>query len=51
MLSEPLREQACVLRLVATYSEAHLIRDDLLRLAERCEELAEAEREIAENRE
>ena len=46
MLSETLREQARVLRSVATHFEAHLIREDLLRLAERCEELAEAEREI-----
>jgi len=48
---ETLREQAKILRTVATYFEAHLIRKDLLRLAERCEELAEAEREIAESRE
>jgi hypothetical protein len=46
MLSESLREQASALRLVASYFEAHLIREDLLRLAERCDELAdEAERE------
>ena len=49
MLSESLREQANALRLLATYFEAHLIRDDLLRLAERCDELAdEIEREITE---
>ena len=51
MLSETLREQASAMRLVAGYFEAYLIREDLLRLAERCEELAEAEREIAESRE
>jgi hypothetical protein len=46
MLSESLREQASALRLVASYFEASLIRDDLLRLADRCDELAdEAERE------
>jgi hypothetical protein len=51
MLSESLREQANALRLLATYFEAHLIRDDLLRLAERCEEVAdEIEREITEHR-
>ena len=50
VLSESLREQASVLRLLATYFEAYLIRDDLLRLAERCEELAdEIEREISEH--
>jgi len=47
MLSESLREQASALRVLATYFKAHLIRDDLLRLAKRCEELAdEIEREI-----
>ncbi len=50
MLSKTLREQASALRLLATYFEANLIRDDLLRLAERCEELAdEIEREITEH--
>jgi len=47
MLSESLREQASALRVLATYFKAHLIRDDLLRLAKRCEELAdEIERDI-----
>ena len=47
---ETLREQARILRTVATCFEAHLIRQDLLRLAERCEELAEAERENYQER-
>lgn len=51
MLSETLQKQASTLRLIASYFEAHLIREDLLRLAERCEELAEAEREMTESRE
>jgi hypothetical protein len=49
MLSETLREQASALRLIATYVDAYPIRDDLLRLAERCEKLAEAERETTES--
>jgi len=51
MRAEALREQASALRLLATYFEAYLIRDDLLRLAERCETLAEAEREAIESSE
>ena len=47
-LVEAIREQASALRLLATYLEAYRIRDDLLRLAERCEELAEVEREVTE---
>jgi hypothetical protein len=44
-LAESLREQASILRKVATYFEPYSMRDDLLRLAERCEEIAEVERE------
>ena len=44
-LVETLREQARVLRKVATNFEPFSMRDDLLRLAARCEEIAELERE------
>jgi hypothetical protein len=46
---EALREQAGILRSLATSFEAHALRDALLGIAKRCEELAnEAEREITE---
>jgi hypothetical protein len=44
--AQTIREQASALRLLATHRAAYPIRHDLLRLAERSEELAEAEREI-----
>lgn len=48
-LTEALRKQASALRLLATDFEADLIRDDLIRLGERCDELADkVEREITE---
>jgi len=47
---QTIREQASALRLLATYDETYPIRHDLLRLAERCEELAEAERDTTERK-
>lgn len=50
-LIKTLREQANALRSLATYSEANVVRDNLLGLIDRCEKLAdEAEREIADSR-
>ena len=48
--AQTIREQASALRLLATHLKAYPLRHDLLRLAERCEELAEAEREITEHK-
>ncbi len=48
--AQTIREQASALRLLATHREAYPIRHDLLRLAERSEGLAEAEREITERK-
>ena len=48
---ETLREQARALRSLATPFETQIVRDDLLILAKRCEEMAdEVEREIPESK-
>jgi len=50
-LIKTLREQANARRSLAIYSEANLVRDNLLSLIDRCEKLADAAaREIAESR-